>query len=260
MPLVEEHGADALRYWACNGRPGVDTAVDFGIMKVGRKLAIKVLNASKFVLGVSGEAAEDVNEVTTALDRSLLVALADLVDDATTAFDAFDYARSLERTDRFFWSFCDDYVELVKTRAYGGEHDATVRSSAVTLRIALSTLLRLLAPVLPYVTEEVWSWWREGSIHRAPWPDASGLRIDGAEPLVYQVAADILAEVRKMKSTQKVSLASPVAAVHVTDTPERLAALDAARQDVCDAGKIAKLEVEVGPVLLVGVELAGPES
>jgi valyl-tRNA synthetase len=259
MPLVEEYGADALRYWACNGRPGVDTAVDFGVMKVGRKLAIKVLNASKFVLGVSGAAAEDVNEVTTALDRSLLAALADLVDDATTAFDAFDYARSLERTDRFFWSFCDDYLELVKTRAYGGDADPAARSSAVTLRIALSTILRLFAPMLPYVSEEVWSWWRAGSIHRAAWPDAKGLRTGGAEPLVYQVAAAVLAEVRKMKSTQKVSLASPVARVRVTDTPERLAALDAARRDVCDAGKIAELEVEVGPALSVRVELAGPE-
>src|SRR4029079_12241494 len=151
MPLVDEYGADALRYWACNGRPGVDTAVDFGVMKVGRKLAIKVLNASKFVLGVSGEAAEDGREVATALDRSLLGALAELVDDATVAFDAFDYARSLERTERFFWSFCDDYVELVKSRAYGDASDATVRSAAVTLRIALSTILRLFAPVLPYV-------------------------------------------------------------------------------------------------------------
>ncbi len=150
MPLVEEYGADALRYWACNGRPGVDTAIDFGVMKVGRKLAIKVLNASKFVLGVSGQAAEDVREVVTAVDRSLLVALADLVDDATAAFESFDYARCLERTERFFWSFCDDYVELVKSRAYGdADADAaTVRSAAVTLRIALSTLLRLFAPVL----------------------------------------------------------------------------------------------------------------
>src|SRR5665213_2620963 len=136
MPLVEEYGADALRYWACNGRPGVDTAVDFGVMKVGRKLAIKVLNASKFVLGVSGDAAEDVNEVATALDRSMLVALADLVDEATSAFESFDYARSLERTERFFWSFCDDYVDLVKSRACGDASDVTVRSAAVSLGIA----------------------------------------------------------------------------------------------------------------------------
>jgi valyl-tRNA synthetase len=260
MPLVEEYGADALRYWACNGRPGVDTAVDFGVMKVGRKLSIKVLNASKFVLGVSGAAAEDVREVATALDRSLLGALADLVDDATVAFDGFDYARSLERTERFFWSFCDDYVELVKSRAYGDAGDATVRSAAVTLRIALSTLLRLFAPVLPYVSEEVWSWWRDGSIHRSAWPYAGELRTDGADPLVYLVAADVLAAVRKVKSTQKVSLASPVARVYVVDTPERLAALEAARADVCDAGKIAKLEVEAGQPFSVRVELAGPDA
>ena len=260
MPLVEEYGADALRYWACNGRPGVDTAVDFGVMKVGRKLAIKVLNASKFVLGVSGDAAEDVREVTAPLDRALLVTLADLVDDATAAFDGFDYARALQRTEAFFWSFCDDYVELVKSRAYGDAGDAAVRSAAVTLRIALSSLLRLLAPVLPYVSEEVWSWWRDGSIHRAEWPTAGALRVGGGDPLVYTVAAEVLAEVRKVKSTQKVSLATPVDQVHVVDTAERLAALDAARQDVCDAGKIAKLEVEAGQPFSVRVELPEPEQ
>ena len=128
MPLVEEYGPDALRYWACNGRPAVDTAVDFGIMKIGRKLAIKILNASKFTLNIAseqpGRAADDLASVTDPLDRSMLATLADLVDDATTAFDAFDYARALERTERFFWSFCDDYVELVKGRAYGGVGDA----------------------------------------------------------------------------------------------------------------------------------------
>jgi valyl-tRNA synthetase len=261
MPLVEEYGADALRYWACNGRPGVDTAVDFGVMKVGRKLAIKVLNASKFVLGVSGDADDDASSITSALDRSLLVALADLVDEATVAFESFDYARALERTERFFWSFCDDYLELVKSRAYDDANDETVRSAAVTLRVALSTLLRLFAPVLPYASEEVWSWWRDGSIHRTAWPKADELRVEGGDPLVYEVAADVLAEVRKVKSTQKVSLASPVDRVHVIDTPERLAALEAARRDVCDAGRIARLEVEAGTVPCVRVDLAsGPGS
>ena len=235
-------------------------------MKVGRKLAIKVLNASKFVLGVSGDAAEDVAEVTTALDRSLLVALADLVEEATVAFETFDYARALQRTEAFFWSFCDDYVELVKSRAYGDAGDASVRSAAVTLRIALSTLLRLLAPVLPYVSEEVWSWWREGSVHRSSWPGAAELAGggdggDGGDALVYQVAAEVLAEVRKVKSTQKVSLAAPVARVCVTDTAERLAALEAARTDVCDAGKIAELDTQVGTELTVRAELdPGPPS
>jgi valyl-tRNA synthetase len=260
MPLVEEYGADALRYWACNGRPGVDTAVDFGVMKVGRKLAIKVLNASKFVLGVSpDDAVEDLAHIVTPVDRSLLGALAELVADATAAFDAFDYARSLERTERFFWSFCDDYLELVKSRAYGDRTDPSVRSAAATLRVALSALLRLLAPVLPYVTEEVWSWWRDGSIHQAAWPSADGLRPDDADPLVYQVAGEVLADVRKVKSTMKVSLATPVARVCVVDTEARLAALEAARADLCDAGKIERLETEIGSVASVRVELA-PEA
>jgi valyl-tRNA synthetase len=257
MPLVEEYGADALRYWACNGRPGVDTAVDYGVMKVGRKLAIKVLNASKFVLGVApDESSDDVEHVVTPVDLSLLLALAELVTEATTAFDSFDYARSLERTERFFWSFCDDYVELVKSRAYGDGGEASVRSAAVTLRIALSTLLRLLAPVLPYVTEEVWSWWQEGSVHLSAWPKTDAVRPGDADPAVYEVAAEVLAAVRKVKSTKRVSLATPVARVCVVDTEGRVAALEAARADVCDAGKIALLEIEVGPVASVRVELA----
>ena len=127
MPLVEEYGADALRYWACNGRPGVDTAVDFGVMKVGRKLAIKVLERVEVRARRLGRRGRGRWARSTApLDRSLLVALADLVDDATTRRStSFDYARSLERTERFFWSFCDDYVELVKSRAYGEAGDAT---------------------------------------------------------------------------------------------------------------------------------------
>jgi len=260
MPLVEEYGADALRYWACNGRPGVDTAVDFGIMKVGRKLAIKILNASKFVLGVAGDAADEIAAVSTPLDRSMLLALASLVDDATTAFEGFDYARCLEHTERFFWSFCDDYVELVKSRAYGDADDAVVKSAAVTLRVALATLLRLFAPVLPYVSEEVWSWWRDGSIHRSDWPSGRELRIGGADPLVYEVAADVLGQVRKVKSTMQVSLAAPVQNVCVIDTPARLDALAAARADVCDAGKIAELDTEPGSVASVRVELAAPSG
>src|SRR5690606_36922713 len=112
--LIARHGADAVRYWAANGRPGMDVAFDESQIKIGRRLAIKLLNASKFALGLS---ATVYGEVTDPLDRSMLVALADLVDEATASFERFDYARALDRTESFFWRFCDDYLELVKNRA-----------------------------------------------------------------------------------------------------------------------------------------------
>jgi valyl-tRNA synthetase len=257
MEWLERYGADAVRYWAANGRPGTDTAFDEGQIKIGRKLAIKTLNVARFVLTVSEGAGEDLSVVTHALDRSMLAALAGLVDDTTAALDQFDYARAIERTERFFWSFCDDYVELVKGRAYGVAGEEAARSAQTALRIALSHLLRLFAPFLVYVTEEAWSWWREGSIHQASWPEADALRLPGADPLVFTVAADVLGAVRKEKSEQKRSLATPVDRVVVRDTEHRLAALDAARSDVREAGKIAgDAETEVGPELLVKVELA----
>lgn len=262
ISLLEQYGSDAVRYWAASGRPGTDTAFDEGQIKIGRKLAIKILNASRFVLGIAGDADDDLDAAIVPLDRSMLGQLAVLVDDVTAAFDNYDYARALERTERFFWGFCDDYVELVKGRAYGGRGEEGARSAAVALRLALSTLLRLFAPHLPFVTEEVWSWWKEGSVHRASWPTASELEFPGAvtDPLVYEVAAQVLGEVRKEKSNQKRSLATPVTRAVVADGAERLAALDAVIGDVCDAGKIDIVEtVATSAEPGVSVELAVAE-
>ncbi|CAN5518569.1 valine--tRNA ligase [soil metagenome] len=239
---LQQYGSDAVRYWSASGRPGTDTAFDTGQMKVGRRLAIKILNASRFALNLGP--APDGAAPTEALDRSMLVALADLVDAATKAFEAYDYARALQRTETFFWSFGDDYLELVKTRAYGEDpDDAGAASARATLEVALSTLLRLFAPILPYATEEVWSWWQEGSIHRAPWPDATTLRevASPGDPGVLAMCGDVLSAVRKAKSDAKVSMRAEVASVEVRDTEGRLAALATAEQDVRDAGRIAEL-------------------
>jgi len=275
LPLLEQHGADAVRYWAASGRPGTDTAVDEAQMKVGRRLAMKVLNASRFALGrlVDEHGAvvvPPIGAATAPIDRAMLGRLAVVVEEATAAFESYDYARALERTEAFFWAFCDDYLELVKSRAYGesgGADDPGTASARAALAGALSVLLRLLAPVLPFVTEEVWSWWQVGSIHTAPWPTVEELGVDrgsaGAAPVVdarldtvLDVAAEVLGLVRRAKTTAKRSMRAPVARLTVTDTPARLDALAAAEGDLRDAGGVVDLVTVAGDTPAVDVELA----
>jgi valyl-tRNA synthetase len=242
LHLLQQYGSDAVRYWAANGRPGADTAFDEGQMKVGRRLAIKILNASKFVLSLPSTP----GSVTERIDRDLLHDLAGLVGEATVAFEGYDYARALERTEAFFWSFCDDYVELVKNRAYGGGEGGASASAA--LSVTLSTLLRLFAPFLPFITEEVWSWWQEGSVHRAPWPEPPA--VDGdADGSVLAATAAVLAQVRKAKSEAKVSMRAPVERVVVHGAGEL------AESDLRDAGSIAELLLQPGDDLTVDVTL-----
>ncbi len=258
MPLVEEFGSDAVRYWACNGRPGTDTALDTGIMKIGRRLAIKILNASKFALGRLGDGpAPGIDAVSEPIDRALLAQLAGLITAATAAHEEFDYARALEATEAFFWMFCDDYVELVKTRAYGEEDPAGADSARATLGLALSVLHRLFAPFLPFVTEEVWRWWQPGSVHRAAWPNAAelGPHAEG-DPSVLGVAAEVLGAARRAKTAEKRSMRARVSELKVSGPPSALAAVEAARRDLTDAGGVDVLTLAEGEKLSVSVTLA----
>ncbi|MFB4308787.1 valine--tRNA ligase [Actinomadura sp. GTD37] len=248
IDLLREYGSDAVRYWAASGRPGTDTAFDTGQIKVGRRLAIKILNASKFVLGL-GEVEADAS-VTEPLDRAMLAALSGVVHDATEAFEGYDYTRALERTERFFWEFCDDYLELVKARAYGEGPEA--QSARAALRTALSVLLRLFAPVLPFVTEEVWSWWRRGSVHAASWPSAAEVP-GGGDPAVLAATGEALRQVRKAKSDAKASMRADVSRAVVRGA--EVARI--ARPDLAAAGRIADLTLEDAPAdLTVDVVLA----
>ncbi|MCA2187664.1 valine--tRNA ligase [Nonomuraea cavernae] len=252
MDLLERHGSDAVRYWAANGRYGIDTAFDAGQLKIGRRLAIKILNASKFVLGLGegsglGEGGE-VTEVTEPLDLSMLAALGDVVREATEAFAGYEHTRALEAVERFFWSFCDDYLELVKARAY--ESGAGAASARTALRRALDVQLRLFAPFLPFVTEEVWSWWREGSVHRAPWPAAER---GGGDPAVLAVASEVLGRVRKAKSEARLSMRAEVSRLTVTGPEIGLVRL--AQDDLCGAGNVEEFVLLDGPEFAVQVSL-----
>ena len=246
---LERFGTDAVRYWAACGRPGVDTAYDEGQIKVGRRLATKVLNASKFALGrLQDGPVPGAEAISSPIDMSMLAGLGSVVEDATAAFDAFDYARALERTEGFFWPYCDDYVELVKGRAYEDPADPEPASARAALALSLSVLLRLFAPVLPFVTEEVWSWWHTGSIHRAPWPATDELPRGPAvgDTAVLDMAARVLGAVRRVKTSAKRSMRVPVARLTVTDSAERLGLLALAERDVREAGGVIELATAVG--------------
>jgi len=256
IALFEQYGTDAVRYWAASARPGVDTAFSEEQMKVGRKFANKLLNVTRFVLGF-GEVDAAATPTPTAVDAWMLARLDEVVAEATTAFAAFDYARALERTEEFFWWFCDDYVELVKGRAYGSGGPEAADAARHTLLTALDVILRLLAPFLPFATEEAWSWWKTGSVHRAAWPApdlAAGLVFEG-EHAGLEPVCEVLARVRRAKTEAQTSQKTPVIKLLVAAPTAVREAIMRAQGDLTDAGSIEIFEYLDAETLECTVEL-----
>ncbi|MDQ1128700.1 valine--tRNA ligase [Microbacterium sp. SORGH_AS_0888] len=253
--ILDQHGSDAVRYWAASSRLGTDAAFDPQNptqIKIGRRLAIKLLNAAKFVL--SFPVPEDAR-ITHALDASMLATLDSVVRDATRAFEQYDHARALELTESFFWTFCDDYLELVKERAYD-QADVGQASAALALRMALETLLRLLAPVLAFAAEEAWSWFHDDSVHTAAWPEPLGIEGD---PAVLTAVGEALILIRRAKTEAKVSQKTPVARLVLAGPAA--AALRVAEGDLKAVGRIDELTItEAEALAVVDVELAPQED
>ncbi|MGB4136527.1 MAG: valine--tRNA ligase [Microbacterium sp.] len=255
--ILDKHGSDAVRYWSASSRLGMDAAFDPQNptqVKIGRRLAIKILNAAKFVLSFP---VPEGASITHALDASMLTALDGVVRAATTAYEQYDQAKALEVTEAFFWTFCDDYLELVKERAYD-QTDVGQASAALALRLALSSLLRLLAPIVSFATEEAWSWFEEGSIHTAVWPEPLGIEGDAA---VLDAASSALIGIRRAKTEAKASQKTPVASASIAAPASQLDALRAAADDLRAVGRIAELSFAEGEELAVtAIELAPVEA
>jgi valyl-tRNA synthetase len=265
LALLEEHGSDAVRYWAASVKSGSDTPFDTNQMRIGRRLAIKILNASKFALGGS----QSQGTISAPVDRAMIRNLASLVAEVTDAFEGYDYARVLQRTESFFWRFCDDYLELVKGRRYGEQGAEGAGSANAALTAALSVMLRLFAPFLPFVTDEVWSWWRDGSIHKAPWPtpdELLSLLADNSDSTrqvderTYQWAIEVLFEVRKQRSEAKQPLKVPITKVTVKADRSAVALMPVVEADLRAALRVQAFESTAGEpreIIVQGYEPVG---
>lgn len=260
--ILGKFGTDAVRWRAAMARPGVDSPFDEQQMKVGRRLAIKVLNASKFVLGLSSpQVAHDATlaEVTEPVDLAMLKLVQSTIVTATKAFDAFEYTEALEDAEKTFWTFCDDYIELVKERAYSDA--ATAQSAKSAAALALNALTRMLAPFMPYVTDEVWSWWQHGSIHNSAWPTTAewSLPADADAEVLAQVS-EALGLIRGAKSEAKVSQRTGVKSVTFGLSESAQSRIQQAEEDLRAAGSIAELTYSAAEELAISaIDLAEPE-
>jgi valyl-tRNA synthetase len=252
MDSLRQHGSDAVRYWAASGRLGVDVVFDPAQLKVGRRLAIKILNASRFVLSLTPPGTRPGDPtgapaVSEPLDAAMLGRLAQVIGQCTASFEAYGHAGALAAAEDFFWFFCDDYLELVKDRAYGERGLGPAVSARAALRAALSAVLRLFAPFLPFVTEEAWSWWQEGSVHRAAWPEPAEAPAgaDGAGRGTLEAASAAIAAIRGVKSAARVSMRTPVRELVVAAPRDHLDALTPVLPDVQAAGRVERTELRL---------------
>ena len=259
LPLIEKYTADGARYWAASARLGADTAFDENVFQIGKRLVTKIFNASKLVLAQEGE----VHPITNELDRAFVAKLRALVEDATKNYDAYQYAHALQETESFFWThFTDTYLELAKVRARAyadgarGDDAAASGSAVASWRLGLSVLLRLFAPVLPYITEEVWSWAfadEHGgddaisrSIHASAWPGAADFADvePPADEKSFDVAVAAQAAINKAKADAEVSMGREVERLTLSAEPGTLATLRGVAEDVLAGARVAAHTLE----------------
>jgi valyl-tRNA synthetase len=261
--LIENYSADGIRYWAGRAKLGQDTIYDESVFGTGKRLGNKIFNASRFVMMQLGDETQaTLADITVPIDRAWIEVMRGLIETSTKNFEKYDYAQALIETEQRFWDFCDNYLEIVKARAYQKRDQAEGRSAIATLEWTLKTFLRLMAPFLPYVCDEVWSWrfkseGRDSSVHTTKWPSVSEVSAVKGDASVYELSSLVINKIRAAKSSQQKSLKWPVARLAVAGTSAHLSQLEAVRSDLLEAGLVQKLETSTaGEELKVDVELA----
>jgi len=243
--LLQTYPADALRYWAGRAKLGQDTLFDEKVFAIGHRLVTKIFNAAKFVrmqLDAAREAnvSWNLSDITETLDLSWLAKIRDLTVFANNSLKQFDYAPVLALAEEVFWQFCDQYIELVKSRAYLQKDNIKGRSAIATLDLSLQTLLKIFAPFLPFVTEEVWSWgFGKASIHHESWPDWSveqSLTLHSAA--AFDAAVLVVNAIRSQKTEKQKSLKWPVVKLSVNAKPEEVSLLEKSLDDIQAVGHV----------------------
>jgi valyl-tRNA synthetase len=241
--FMDKYTSDGVRYWSAKAKLGVDTIFDESVMKNGRRLVTKLYNAGKFVYSQPGFK----TPVTHEIDKGFLQEVQKLVAMATKGFEDFDHAKALADTETFFWNnLTDTYLELVKKRAFDATEETKSESGSAiaALRIGLEAILRLFAPFIPYITEELWSWSAaedtgHPSIHRAPWPTEDEFEQydapEDAESFNTVVAA--LAAVHKHKSESGVSVGTSMSDLTIEAAPEVIVRLEHCLGDLQNAAR-----------------------
>ena len=238
IDTIEQFGSDAVRYWAGSARLGTDTTYDESVFLIGNKLVTKLYNAAKFVLSHDSSETNDINE----LDASFLQDLQKLIDEVTNCYDKFEFAQALQLSEEFFWNiYTDNYIELVKKRVFNSEGEEK-KSAVTTLRIALSVLLRIYAPVLPSITEEIWSWCfaketNTNSIHQSNWPNV--LEFKKFNPPENKDSLDVaiktIRAIRKTKTANAIGLGKPVDSIKLIINTHQKDILTKIMDDVSNA-------------------------
>ncbi len=237
MHLIEKYSSDAVRYWAGRARLGIDAAFEEKVMEQGKKLCTKFFNASKFVFNIVKSSGIDINadyitSITNPLDRAWIVKMANAITISRKSFEANDYVAALEATEKLFWDFCDNYLEIVKGRAYSQENTSAV----ATLMLSIDLFCLMFAPFLVFITEEVYQmrpWGNDTkSIHAHSYPNADKYKSMGENYDLYTVIVSVVEQARKVKAGQQCSVKTPITSITIVGRESDVKYIQLAQEDL----------------------------